>query len=207
MNNPNDLTHIQSSNEIENVAPKDVPIHLHIQTIGALNTVFGSIGTGMLLLFVCIGVSMGITWLNSGQEMFNSGGLISQICGGLVIFYALPMLASVFLLIFLPYFILLLVTGIGLLKKQFWARILGIGLAGFQIIVSIVSLFSRIFLQSSSAGVDPNMMAPPPPPNTSPIIPIVISLLALMYSVYTLVVLASRRAGAYFQQHIINPKQ
>lgn len=207
MTNPNTPIPVEDPNKIENVDLKDISIHLHIQTIGAFNTILGSVGSGTLLIFVIIAMSSGIAWFNAGKEMAVSGGIISQICGGWAVFTALSMLMSIFFLLYLPYLLLVLISGIGLLKKKFWARILGIGLAGFQLIASIAGLFRNIFHETSSELINSNIMAQPVSENTLPITSIVISLLLIVYSVYILSVLTSRRAEAYFRRNILSPKQ
>lgn len=203
MSNPNVPIYGEDPSEIEDVSLKDVSIRLHIQTVGALNAVFGGIGSCMAFIVVVVLFGQGIYLFQTGQEMVESGSIINQICGGMAIFLALPMLMSVFLLIWLPYLILIFIAGIGLLKKQFWARILGIGLAGFQLLLSLSALFNNIFSLTSSR-VEPNTIAHPPAENTFG--SIVILLLMIIYSVYVLFVLTSRRAGTYFQRKIHLPE-
>ncbi|MEM4204685.1 MAG: hypothetical protein QXS54_11500 [Candidatus Methanomethylicaceae archaeon] len=183
------------SEEIDDLLARNASFHLHIQLIAAVNTIFGAIGSFMLLLLGVLGFLVGLVWLNQGQEMLREN-LLAQLCGGLVIFAGLPFLFSIFFLLSLPEYLLLLISGIGLWKRQFWARVLSIGLAVWHLLFPLAFLINPS--SQTTQRFDNNMFAPSPTGSVPPIFALAFLLLFYGYNVYALVILFSQRANSYF---------
>ena len=105
-----------------------------IKVFGVLNVIFGGLG----LLFTCIGlgfilaITSGLIPLPDGQ---SNPAFVTQDENAFLYFYNITSAAGA-----LIFTIVLLVSGIGLLKHKKWGRTAGLTWAGYSVLTTIVAL-------------------------------------------------------------------